>query len=376
MVNAAFRVQISPNGRVAAFRGNVRLAEFKGKSYLARLSPWLAQLPQDKMEHTARVVASFHDLSAGKFDALHALLRQDLKEKVTAEQYASMLKPIKSVYDSLSPRDRKVLYASVILHDIGCINNSGWDHGITGAGMTREIIWKSGITLNMQDVSDVIRYHGLFSNFGVDVLPGDISDVPASLRRMIFILDCLDITDKATGNFTGHLRISEMTDIYNRGGLINGPELLEYRLKHLVSPSVWVELKDDPLKRLKMEIDKLSPEDQGAVFRMLIEQFRNRAFPVFHGLVYNHEGIMETVSLMRIIATLIGRSGLDKGARVIFGCDPDIFTLNKEQRNAAILNLKNRIASGKVNLQNDFTVEKDGQTLKVVLKLNYLSGII
>ena len=373
---------MSSNARVAAFRGNVSLGAFGSNSYLVRLSPWLNMLPEGKRAHTLRVVGYFHDFTSGRFDALHSVLRKDLKEGLTPDQYAAMLKPIKAIYDSLSPKDRRELYLAVILHDIGWISIEGkrgqsWDHNKTG-GREAANIFKdtSNLDFNKQvsieEVCAIISNHGLFSNLGVDIFPEDIRAFSETLRKKILILDCLDITDKVIDNTTGSLQVEAMVMKYNKWASLSATEWREYRLRHLLSPSVFVTLNDCELKGLEREIAELTPEEQDAVHGMLIRHLRNRAFSVFHELYKIPGSEFEIARLMRHISMLIKNKCPDKGADVLFESkygEGDIFDLTENEKKQVINDLRSKLVSVEFGEFGDLTFSSNGGVYKITLRL-------
>lgn len=320
--------------------------------------PDLNQLPQERLEHVKLVIEMYRALVIGDFRRIFDALPDKDKENVDYEtEYLPLLKKLKTLYLLLNDEEKEILEVAIILHDIGVPGGRAWTHNVRGWERAKIILERQSRSKEFTErVAKLIYYHGDCQDMGVDGLPRDLLELSENEWVMVLLISTFDgvgrnpkfdvsgrktkgsvITIDILKSFLelretlrGHL---ERNDFYKR------------RFRHLLSPSVFVDIKEIGLMEIEKAIDSFVPSQELESFKdNWNSRLRIYTFALFLDIADikngSYEDFVRLIKLISQISTVLMKENRELDSLII-DTDLDYMSMSREQRDVFLVRLKN-----------------------------------
>lgn len=208
-----------------------------------------------RMAHIRQVIEMFKQFRRGRpgFEVLYGNINQDNKSIVQGtpnkEENLKLYDRAFAVYERLSQEEKDELFIADIIHDIGfALSERELDHWGVGADAVWDVLPKYGVSDQtvIKNVSDIIRYHGKIADIGIDVLPGDFSDMSRGLWDSILIVTMMDSAGNLTrkepfkpDNVLSTRFLSDLLYLHEAGVEMTPEVLLSFRLRSVNVPRAF-----------------------------------------------------------------------------------------------------------------------------------------
>jgi hypothetical protein len=282
-----------------------------------------------RLHHVARAVQAYELIRAGKSHPLWETLPLDsaggyfsaqAPHGRETEYHQQIMKVQQRIIGlQLAPAEEATLNTAVVLHDVGIQKEPGWDHDKAGAEFIPGILAGNPVPGVATDrVATLVGKHGALPNFGVDMFPRDLDTLDNVLLDQLFVLSCADAAARpGTGKQIGDderwngltpqvLRTFEA--IADRRNFSDPGWFIEYRLRHLFSPSVYTNLSGPQLGEFKAALNAQlasAGQDNSAFFNSrFLFRFENRCFPIFRELASRPDGGTSFADPAKLLAVL------------------------------------------------------------------------